>query len=157
MPSDSSEKIKYEEEINALVAWVDCKTVGFFSKSVKKSVKRGVRRLTRASLTRPGKGGGGVWGERNSVFSLVPDLLFDLKNTDCFAVYCIWFNSVVIHSQMWPEQRREVHRLLQKLVITSWKRVLRFITIFRRLAIPYVNLKKAGMASRNIVIKKQYT
>ena len=57
MPSDSLEKIKHEEEINALVAWVDCKTVGFFSKSVKKSVKRGVRRLTRASLTRPGEGG----------------------------------------------------------------------------------------------------
>ena len=38
---------------------IDCKTVGFFfSKLVKKSVKRGVRVLL-------------------SVFSLVPDLLFD--------------------------------------------------------------------------------
>ena len=55
---------------------VDCKTVGFyFSKSVKKSVKRAVRVLRRACEAR----------EKNrvspqvslSVFSLVPDLLFN--------------------------------------------------------------------------------
>ena len=45
---------------------LDCKTVGFFSKSVKKSVKCGVRVLrTRASF---------------SVFSLIPDLLFDCSH-----------------------------------------------------------------------------
>ena len=42
--------------------YVDCKTVGFFLKSAKKSVKRGVRVL-RAPTAR--------------VFSLVPHLLFD--------------------------------------------------------------------------------
>ena len=104
--SDSSETIKYEEEINALVAWVDCKTVGFFSKSVKKSVKRGVRDLrARASHARGG------CEARETLFSAsfqtyCLTVRAYLKNTDCFAVYCIWFNSVVI-CQMWPEQKNE--------------------------------------------------
>ena len=58
---------------------LDCKTVGFFfSKSVKKSVKRGVRvlRARRASLKRPvvlaSLPSVALW-----VFNLVPDLLFD--------------------------------------------------------------------------------
>ena len=64
-------------------SFLDRKTVGFFfSKSVKKSVKRGVRDL------RPQ----GVWGEKKktiysvspslsrSVFSLVPDFLFDCSH-----------------------------------------------------------------------------
>ena len=61
----------------------------FFSKSVKKSVKRGVKvlraRSARASHARI--------AVSLSVFSFVPDLLFDCsrvieyaKNTDCFAV-----------------------------------------------------------------------
>ena len=71
------------------VRWeLDCKTVGFFSKSIKKSVKRGVRVLRarsarasharRACETREKK----PYFQRISpvslsVFSLVPDLLFD--------------------------------------------------------------------------------
>ena len=64
--------------------WLDCKTVGFFSKSVKKSVKCGVRvlraRSAQASHARR------ACEEREkkrlspvslSVFSLVPDILFD--------------------------------------------------------------------------------
>ena len=62
---------------------VNCKTVGFFSKSVKKSVKRGVRVL-RARSAR-------VWGEslalrcqpRSRPFVW---LLAYTWNTDCFAV-----------------------------------------------------------------------
>ena len=63
-------------------------------KSVEKSVKRGVRVAKRTSLTRPN----GLSPVSLSVFSLVPDLLFDCsrvgtwirKNTDCFAVYTHW-------------------------------------------------------------------
>ena len=59
---------------------VDCKTVGFFfSKSVKKSVKRGVivlrARSARAMCEREGKRR--LFPVSLSVFSLVPDLLFD--------------------------------------------------------------------------------
>ena len=50
---------------------IDCKTVGFFSKSVKKSVKRGVRVL-RARSARASHAPVSL-----SVFSFVPDLLFD--------------------------------------------------------------------------------
>ena len=60
---------------------VDCKTDGF-SKSVKKSVKRGVRvlraRSARASHARArGKTLNRLSPVSLSVFSLVPDLLFD--------------------------------------------------------------------------------
>ena len=55
----------------------DCKTVVFSSKSVKKSVKRGVSvkyaRSARASHARSACEA----REKNPVFSLVPDLLFD--------------------------------------------------------------------------------
>ena len=50
---------------------LDCKTVGFFSKSVKKSAKRGVR-VWRARTARAS-----VFPVSLSVFSLVPDLLFN--------------------------------------------------------------------------------
>ena len=62
---------------------LDCKTVGFFSKSVKKSVKRGVRvlraqsaRALHALRVRHEKKKR-LFPVSLSIFSLVPDLLFD--------------------------------------------------------------------------------
>ena len=61
--------------------WWDCKTVVFFSKSVKESVKRGVRVLRARSARASHARRVCEAREKNrlllSVFSLVPDLLFD--------------------------------------------------------------------------------
>ena len=54
---------------------IDCKRGGFLlkiSKEIGKAWRKSLTRAKRASLTRPS----GVWGSL-SVFSLVPDLLFD--------------------------------------------------------------------------------
>ena len=88
-PSEENRTQESEEgAAGSLPAWnafvrlkiLDCKTVGFFSKSVKKSVKRAVRVLL-ANLRRPCEA-----REKKrlspvslSVFSLVPDLLFDFR------------------------------------------------------------------------------
>ena len=84
---------------------LDCKTVGFFlkiSKEIGKAWRKSLACAKRASLTRPK----GVWGEREktvsrssttwpcpstlvslSVFSLVPDLLFDCSHVLEYAKY----------------------------------------------------------------------
>ena len=69
---------------------LDCKTVGFFSKSVKKSVKRGVRvlraRSARASQTSlPSLAL--CFQPRSRPFVWLLALTWIRKNTDCFAVY----------------------------------------------------------------------
>ena len=67
---------RFKEDWNAF-SWLDCKTVGFFSKSVKKLVKRGVRVL-RARSSRTSHARRACESPVSiSVFSLVPDLFFD--------------------------------------------------------------------------------
>ena len=85
---------------------LDCKTVGFFLKISKESVKACRKSLTRAkreSLTRP-------WGVSPqvslSVFSLVPHLLFDCSrlaylNTQKYGLFCslVWNMCENLHYQ----------------------------------------------------------
>ena len=83
-----------------LLLLTSCKTVGFFSKSVKKSAECGVRVL-RARSARASHAHRAWWGVRKrkkrlspvslSVFSLVPDLLFDFRaylNTLKYGLFC---------------------------------------------------------------------
>ena len=70
---------RFKEDWNAF-SWLDCKIVGFFSKSVKKSVKRGARVL-RARSWRTSRALRACESPVSlSVFSLVPDLFFDCSH-----------------------------------------------------------------------------
>ena len=78
---------RFKEDWNAF-SWLDCKTVGFVSKLVKKSVKRGARVLRARSFR-------GVWvpslalcfQPRSRPFVRLLVRTWTRNNTDCFAVY----------------------------------------------------------------------
>ena len=105
MPNESTRAVFlngiFFSNFYASIWFVDYKTVVFFSKSVKKSVKRGVRVLRVRSAR------AGVWDKRKKKRRSLPSFALCFhprsrpfvwllestwirKNTECFAVYLVW-------------------------------------------------------------------